>query len=337
MYCSLFNRLLITLMLLYSANTLAVDVNQKIMAERASQALLTVRGMDIPKDKTISNLILQEHFSEFEALSNKEAAAFLKDPLHESQLVKLYNAIDSSNADILAKLDKWVKERPSYISYGARGIYKKNRGFDVRGGAYIDRTPPEKIAEMIAWHAAAKKDLVYAVQMDKRFAPGYEALILIAKASGDIEDGKKILDIATKAIPGTYYVRHVYLDMLRPRWGGSYALMSQYTDTLDQAALFNPRIWSLKAEVPAEMGLTAYLGNNYQAAIQYYTQALSYGDRMEFLLRRGEAYMNMRNFDLALKDFTRFQDFDRNNLQVNGYIASIKDFYAHNAKAARKE
>jgi tetratricopeptide (TPR) repeat protein len=322
---------------MYSATTLAADVNQKLMADRASQALLFVRSMDIPKIKTISNLILQEHFSEFEALSKSVEAAFLKDPLYESQYVKLYNSIDSNNPDILAKLDKWVKERPSYISYGARGIYKENRGFDVRGGEYIDRTPPAKIAEMVALHTAANKDLLFAVKSNPQFAGGYEALILIAKASGDIEDGKKILDMATKAIPGTYYVRHAYLDMLRPRWGGSYALMSQYTDTLDQAALLNPRVWSLKAEVPAEIALTAYIGDDNQKAIQYYTKALSYGDRMEFLLRRGEAYMNLRNFELALKDFTRFQKFDKDNLQVNGYIASIKDFYAHNPNAFKKE
>jgi hypothetical protein len=295
------------------------------MAEHATNALIAARKLDNPDSNEITNLILQEKFEEFEKRSKYYEKQFLKDYLYESPLYKLYSALDSKNSLLLEKLDKWVEKRPSYISYGARGVYKVNRGYEIRGNKYLNETPPENISRMRFFHQEAKSDLLVAIKQNDRLSPAYCSLIFIEKASGNNDSIKNILAIAVRSIPETYYIRYTYLTSLHPRWGGSYEQMQEYANSIDKDALINPRIWSLKAEVPAERGYTALLNKDYNKAIQYYTEALSYGERMSFLKYRGRMYMETKQYDLALKDFMRYRKYDKSDKEVNGYIANLNE------------
>jgi tetratricopeptide (TPR) repeat protein len=314
-----------TLIFLLSAAIAAYPAaNSQSMAERATIALKAAIKIKNPDTNEITNLILREKFEEFEKLSRNYENKFVQEQLYESPLNKLYAALDCKNASLLAKLDKWVQTRPSYISYGARGVYKVNRGYEIRGCKYINETPPENIARMTQLHQEARSDLLFAIQQNGRLTPAYCALILIEKASGNTEGMKNILDTAVRSIPETYYVRYTYLSSLHPRWGGSYEQMQEYAGSLDNDALINPRLWSLKGEVPAERGFTAMLNKDYPQAIRYYTEALSYGGRMSFLKNRGYMYMEVKQYDPALKDFQRYRKYDQSDREVNGYIEYCK-------------
>ncbi|MGH8004588.1 MAG: hypothetical protein ACRECJ_07690, partial [Limisphaerales bacterium] len=116
-----------------------------------------------------------------------------------------------------------------------------------------------------------------------------------------------------------------YLRSLQPRWGGFFEFMQEYVDGLDKAAQKNPRIWSLKGEVAAERGKTSWQDNDYNSAIQYYTEALSYGDRKNFLKYRGRLYMLVGQDALALEDFMKFGKYDDSDRGVNAYITSLTE------------
>jgi len=299
------------------------------MAARATYALKAAmdlnRGDMVKNLSEITNLILQGNFTEFERRSKQYEQRFLKDPLYESPLCKLYNSLDYTDSRLLEKLDDWVRKRPSYASHAARGVYKVNLGYHIRGGEYIRDTPPENIAEMKRLHTEAKKDLLAAINANKRLSPVYCSLIRIARASGGIVDSESILASAVRSIPETYYIRYEYLRSSEPRWGGSYRQMQEYADSLDNEALRNPRIWSLKGEIAAERGFTARLDKDYGQAIQYYTEALSYGDRLSFLKIRGYLYMIIGQDELALSDFTRSNEFGIYDKEIEGYIADLKN------------
>ena len=300
-------------------------INNQLMAERASNALMDARKIDDPNSGEITNLILQENFEEFEKRSKYYEKQFLKNPLYESPLFKLYNAIDADSNHLLEKLDKWVKTRPSYISYAVRGVCKVNLGWIIRGDKYADDTSPENLFGMHLFHEEGKTDLLAAIKLNKRLSPAYCALIGIEMASGNIDSTTNIHDLAVRSIPQSYYVRYDYLKSLYPRWGGSFELMQEYVDGLDKAAQKNPRIWSLKAEVPAERGYTAWLDKDLDSAIQYYTEALSYGDRMSFLKYRGRLYMLVNQDALALEDFMKYRKYDDTDKAVNAYIISLTE------------
>jgi tetratricopeptide (TPR) repeat protein len=280
----------------------------------------------------ITALILQERFEEFERRSKIYEAKFALDPAYESPLIKLYDALERGNNKVLEKLDKWVAARPSYISYGARGVWKERRGYWLRGGEFIERTAPESFASMRRVHEEARRDLSIALEMNRKFAPAYNSLIRIERAGGSRKSAKAILATAVREIPHTYYVRFEYLQALTPRWGGSYERMRIYTDDLDRKAVVNPRIWSLKGEAFADRGVKAWNASDYEAAARHYTMALSYGDRMEFLKDRGYVYIGLGQYELALADLVRYRQYDPDNVEVNRYISRLS---ATNAQASR--
>jgi len=267
-------------------------------------------------------LILQKRFAEFEALSRQYEEKFRTEPKYESALVKLYGALNS-NDDLLPQLDAWVATRPSYASHAARGIYRMHRGNHVRGGEYARDTPPEKMQSMLKLHRQAIPDLLAALRENGRLTPAYVALISIQSATGDTQSAERTLNEAVRRMPETYYVRFAYLSALHPRWGGDYSLMQTYAATLDAAAVRNPRIWSLNAEVAAELGHSASDSRDYAQAIRYYSEALRYGDRLAFLKERGRLYWTVGDCARAQADFARYLEYSPSDAEVRGWMKRL--------------
>ena len=286
-------------------------------AARASEALKAALKLECFCGKEVTKLLLEQRFEEFESRSTRYEHQFELEPLWEKPLSKLYSGIDGGNAELREKLDKWVQLRPSYMAYTARGAYEVNLAYEQRGSRYIQETPAENLAKMSASLAKAQEDLDRALAANAAFVPAYIELLAVAQAMGDVESAAAIEKRATSRVPTTYYVRYSYLVNLRPRWGGSYELMTAYEEGLTSAARLNPRIWSLKGESWAERGYTARLDRDERGAIKFYTKALEYGDRLEFLKARGTLYLDSHQYDLALKDFTRFREYDATDDEVN--------------------
>ena len=309
-----------------AVNTVKEDVDAK-RASDVSESLLFIHSLDTPKYEVITKLILQEKFKELEDMSKDFEKKFNKNPLYESQLIKLYDAIDGNNEQLLAKLNTWVKQRPSYLSYGFRGAYKEKLGFLARGSKWIHETPPVKVQKMLAIHKDAITDLNQALKENKKFITAYDRLMSIYTASGNDEEVNRIFKKAVQEVPTTYYLRHNFLMTLLPRWGGSFEQMEAYLNMLnDKDFTQNPRIWSLKAEPMAHRGLEAWEAKKYDDAIGFYTEALKYGDRLEFLKNRGNIYWTVKKFDLALADFKRFARYYKNDEKINegiNHLASV--------------
>ncbi|HEU4436436.1 MAG TPA: DUF4034 domain-containing protein, partial [candidate division Zixibacteria bacterium] len=265
----------------------------------------------------------QENFEELEKQSKHYEEQFSKNPLYESPLVNFYESLDSYDGNLQGKLDKWVHEKPSHVAYAMRGIYKAAQGWQIRGDKWAQDTPPENFEGMRLFHEEAKRDLLEAVKRNKKLAPAYIALIAIEMGSGDIEGATAVHDRAVRFIPQTYYVRHAYLGALRPKWCGSFEWMQEYADGLDKAAQKNPRIWSLKGEPAAERGQVAWHDSDYVSAIDHFTEALSYGDRLTFLKFRGRLHMLLGQDNLALEDFLKFKKYEDADKVVNAYVTSL--------------
>jgi tetratricopeptide (TPR) repeat protein len=158
--------------------------------------------------------------------------------------------------------------------------------------------------------------------------PAYAALILIAEADGERDEAQRIERQAIREVPSTYYVRYSYIMTLRPEWGGSYAAMHAYAASLNGAARLNPRIWSLQGDEWSQRGNRAWQQGDERRALEYYSNALRYGDRLEFLENRGFLYVNTRQYELALRDFDRYREYSTSNQRVNDYTQCIEDYRA---------
>ena len=303
---------LIACLALVAGTPLAAEAGareEKAMAQRVSAELKAALALETMPWQEVNALILQERFAEFESLSRSYEEKFKTDPKYESPLTKLYASLDARNDRLWQKLDKWVATRPSYISHGARGIARQKGGDLARGTRYANETAPEQMERMRQMHLQAIPDLLAALKENRRFAPAYESLIDIDRAVGDSASAERVLREAVRWIPETYYVRYAYLTVLRPKWGGDYSLMQAYANSQSEAARLNPRIWSLRAEVPADLGSSAWVSQDYTEAIKYYTEALRYGDRLEFLKKRGQLFWRIGNYAAARRDFARYLEY----------------------------
>jgi tetratricopeptide (TPR) repeat protein len=294
------------------------------MAVRASSALMQALSVELPTLAEISALLGNDRFEELERKIKDAEQAFARDAAYERGLVGLYEEIGRCDAKLAEKLDKWVNERPTYMSLTARGVYEVCRGYRLRGDKFANETPAESFKQMDAAFAKATPDLEKAVAQNPKFIPAYIALLEIAQSSGSSAGARAIEKRATAAIPGTYYVRHTYLTILQPRRGGSYSEMEVYEGSLADAAAENPRIWSLRGESWADRGKTAW--ENYQGAdaVKFYSKALEFGDRLEFLKARGSLYINLGQYDSALRDREHYREYDSKDEEVNQDIACLK-------------
>lgn len=297
-------------------------------ARLASQALLAAQQLDVPATDEVTALIRGQHFAEFEERSRRYESGFTADPAYESPLHKLYDAISTTDPEVPGVLDQWVRERPSYTSYAARGIYEMNLGYRQRGEKSLRDTPPENLRGMEESFGRARADLAVALKLNPKFTPAYTTLILIAQADGERGEAQRIERQATREVPSTYYVRYSYVMTLRPEWGGSYAAMRAYAASLNGAASLNPRIWSLQGDEWSQRGKHAWQQGDERRALEYYSNALRYGDRLEFLESRGFLYVNTRQYELALRDFDRYRDYSRRNQRVNDYTRCLEDYHA---------
>jgi hypothetical protein len=312
---------------LIAAPLAAADTaDEQAMAQRVSAELKAVQSLKVWPKPELNALIMQERFAEFEALSRQYESNFKKEPKYESSLVALYMSLDIDNDAMLEKLHKWVATRPSYMSHGARGIYNRYRGYRARGTKFSQDTPQAQMARMSELHRQAIPDLLIALGANRRFSPAYISLLAIQRTAGDIASAERTVNEAVRWIPETYYVRRSYLIGLRPQWGGDYSLMQAYARSLDEASRLNPRIWSLNAELPAELGHSAWVSRDYADAIRYYTEALRYGDNLEFLKNRGQIFWATRQYAQARRDFARYTQYDKSDEQVNGWLRSLDKF-----------
>jgi tetratricopeptide (TPR) repeat protein len=297
---------------------------QQQRAQRASSELKAALSLQVPDPREVRAFILEGRFTEFEALSTAYEEKFRSDPRYEAALQKLYNALDSDDERMMRSLNTWVSTRRSHMSLGARGIFKTSFGYRARGTDYSRNTPEAQMQRMAQLHQEAISDLLAALKENARFTPAYVAVIRINRARGDTRSAERALHEATRWVPETYYVRHAYLRALEPKWGGDYSLMQAYVATLDEAAKVNPRIWSLKAEVPAALGDSAWHSKDYAQAIRYYTEALRFGDRLEFLKSRGKLFWTTREYGRAKADFAKYLEYNDSDAEVRGYAKSLE-------------
>jgi hypothetical protein len=256
-------------------------------------------------ENEIRNFLINSKFEELESYVYKYLSTNASDPVSEILLSWLVNDIDRKDLSLLTHLNRWVEQRPNFISYGFRGIFLTNYGYHLRGDKWISETPPENIKKMYDQHQLAWKDLQISRQKNRYFSPIYSSMIEILQANGEIQLAKKIHDEATKLIPKSSVIRKTYVQALRPKWGGSYEMMQKYIDSLNDVFNLNPLLYSIKGKVLAERGDAARSKANNRESIRYFTRAMAYGETVALLRERSRAYNCIYNYELARADIVK--------------------------------
>ncbi len=140
---------------------------------------------------------------------------------------------------------------------------------------------------------------------------------------------KEVLDKAEERDKRTFYVRHAYMLSLQPRWGGSYQEMSAFAKQARKYSDLNPRLWTLQGEADADRAYQYYVDGNYTAATKLYTQALKFGDRVNWFQYRAACYYKQGMKDEAIADYKRILYYIPTDMTAQQVVSSEKQAEAN--------
>lgn len=286
----------------YGNNALDKSTTQRIeMNNMSLKRYVDFGGPNIIK---IKYLVSSHDFQSLETWYENMFQQYKMDAQYESYLQQGYETFKQINGVSIKDLDLWVTTTGSYISYAARGIYKAQQG------SYDDIQNRQQL------HDEAAKDLQIATSKNPSLMPAYSWLISIVRESKMPFTAKQILQKAEENDKRTFIVRYQYLWSLQPRWGGSYKEMSTFAEQVIRYIDFNPRLWSLQGEADADRADIYYKEGNYASAIEAYTEALKFGDRVSWLKRRAECYENLGQKDKSSADYERVRFYNPRDSSV---------------------
>jgi tetratricopeptide (TPR) repeat protein len=292
--------------------------------EQSNAALKRLFEAGDPNESQIRNMLSKRDIEGLEKLYDNIFRQYQSDASYESLLLDAYNLFSPANNISLSDLDYWVSKTESYIAFAARGGYKNELGWIARGSKMINATPKSRIDEMKELHREAAKDLQIAIKKNPLLMPAYYYLIAIAKASAMPFTPKEILYQAVKQDNRTYTIRLAYIHAIMPKWGGSYAEMSEFAKQTAQYANVNPLLWTLQGIVFAEQGTDYWRESKFVEATEAFTSALNYGDRTVWLKQRAGCLWQIGQKDRAVEDYKRILYYDPNNKEAKTMLQSLQ-------------
>ena len=297
---------------------------RKRRTEAANEALLVALQNSAFDFGLVQRLLADGQYKQVDRIYRELIDQYKKDVRFEARLIHAFNGFQPGEGFTIQQLDAWVESTQSGISHAARGIYMAGEGFQIRGTKWAHETSHGQFNAMLERHYAAVVDFVAATEKEPDITPVYVWWIQVAKASNTPYTPDQILAQAIEHDPKTYYARFQYMVSLQPRWGGSHDLMRAFAEECAPAGELNPRIWSLKGEVYADLGGLAWHRGDYAEAANQYGVALIYGDRTEWLRHRAGCYYNLGAYQLALNDLTRVLMYSPQDALATKWIANAE-------------
>ena len=252
----------------------------------------------------VRKLFENEAFAELNDVLADSLQAVKKDIASESQFREVYQVFQHDAPAWEALFDRWISQYPQqYQGYLARATYLVHRGWEARGGAYINETPQENIDRMVAFMDRAQSDLSRALSLEDGALWAYCLRINIAKSGGHYPDALRTLEQATKRYPATYLARKYYIETLDPKWGGSPLSMISFANSAQHHVATNPRLRRLVSYAYYEAGRMAYINKDYSEAREFLSMAIDKGGRPRSYFVRGKSYARQGEHEKALSDF----------------------------------
>ncbi len=279
------------------------------MIEANNAALMKAWSYGWPDKAQVKALVAAHDFVALEKWYGSLLEYYKKEVQYEQYLFWAFEIFDPANGISPPDLDAWVAKTGSTISYVARGIYRCKAGYAARGSKYASETSKEQFAAMQRLHDEAAKDLQKAIAKDPTLMPAYASMIRIAKMSDMPFTTRQVLDSALMHDRRTFEVRSAYMGSLLPRWGGSYEAMSEFAAESIKDVTRNPRLTTLQGDADADRADLLY-NKDAQAAIDGYTKALRFGDRITWLTYRGDCYKRLGDTAKAEENYARIRMYD---------------------------
>ena len=254
----------------YRAGALALGVLMMLAACGSIEA-----AAPQPDALALARLLKDGQFATLEATIVDYQKRFEADHQTEWVTVAASDAFANSDPELEPRLNEWVAAMPdSYAAPLARGAFYDHLAWLSRGSGYAGRTDQRRFAEMERFFALAQPDLKRALDRNPNLIAAYETLAEIAKATGDGEDAKRILNAGLAIAPESGTLHAEFLGGLQPKWGGQPGEIRAY---LADVAERHPSVAALgwfKSYLDIEAGDQLFEEKKYEEALAQYDRVL---------------------------------------------------------------
>jgi tetratricopeptide (TPR) repeat protein len=223
-------------------------------------------------DADIATLLRDRDFAALEKHFGSIEEGFANGRISEFELVEDYKPFYGFKDDLGHELKAWTDAFPhSYAAHVARGTYYRKQGEFSRGEAY----KPVDESAMQRDFAIAEEDLERARWLAEKPYLAALGLLNIARYRNDEDAAYSALQLGNLALPTNILLRARYQDHLKPRWGGSYPKMREFTYLSKVDGVPGKDLGLLSAMVDDDRASIAEDEDDVDEAVMHYTVALA--------------------------------------------------------------
>jgi hypothetical protein len=251
-------------------------------------------------DKVITNQKVQESYNQMLSKRNILSISLLKQEKYQ-ELKTLFQNLENkyrSNIEIEEKidleldsvyntrenlepvLDKFIQEYPeSYIPYLYRANYLTGKGWQSRGGDFIESVSQKQFQWFKHFLLLAKNDIKKSLEIDDKILFSYILSIGIISSNHYSQDEMQTnIEKSLEIRPESLLLWAKIVGTLTPRWGGSIASMQQAVDYSSNFYSLNPKLKTLKNTITVEKADQEKFKGNIKSAIELYQKEIDKGD-----------------------------------------------------------
>lgn len=258
-----------------------------------------------PDSVRLMTLLHNQNYGKLNKMLLKREAAYEANIIEEIDFSLAVEAFANADPEHEALLSEWIARYPdSYLPYLVRGVYYSHLGYTWRGTEASSKTSTEQFAKMASYHEKAYRDLEKSIQL-KPTTLAYSTLIDLSSSSRGGKSREDVLIDGLALEPASYVIRKSYLFKLMPRWRGSYEQIDAFLEDTRLYVETNPALNPLLGFKDYVIGYNLQSSGQFEEALEHYTQALSFGEKEWILKQRGTTYLQLQDYEKALKDLDR--------------------------------
>ena len=253
----------------------------------------------VDMDHQLVALLKSRQFATLDAVLNEIQRKYEANPTLEHDADAAWSAFERTSEEFGTLLDAWATEMPdSYAVHLARGARYKKLGVTRWGRAA--RQPSSQL-----YFERAAEELDKATSLHPRLLHAMTTKMWVVLFVGDREELERLKARALQVNPLSVSARWNYLWSLMPRWGGSRKAMEAEIASIRPYYARNEGLKVLEGLVDADKGDEAMGRGDYRACVEYYAQALSYGERSYYYQQRADCLSRLSRTDEAKADLER--------------------------------
>lgn len=239
--------------------------------------------------------------------------AYNENPSNENDLDLAFDLINKTNQELENELNKYISVYPdSYVAYLMRGTYLIRKGWNNRGGKYINETTQSQIDGMSHYFNLALSDLDKAITLKDNdvYANCYKMDILMNYRGRDSEV-RSSFNAAISSNPLSFKARSYYMTTLEPKWGGSIEEMQALVNEAKKYSKDNTNLNGLEARIYSIIGEQYWNKGNLTKAKDSYIKAasLQVGMYKEYIYSNlGRILYSQKLYSEALESFEKAID-----------------------------